>query len=449
MANIQFGGLATGLDTNAIIDGLVKIERRSIDLLQTQETRYQAQQGVISALAGSLAGVKSAAQALSLSIDFNKRTAASSDGTVVKASADSSALTGAYTVTVTSLAKAKVLQSTAQTSTTSTLGQGTLTITVGGVVKDITIDGTNNTLSGMKDAINNAGAGVAASIVNTGTAAAPSYKLIVQGKNTGTANDVTVSFNVTDGGVNPFAGGGDVVQAATDAVFSVNGLSLTRSANTISDAIPGVTFSLLKEGGASASITVSEDTSAIADKIKKLVDAYNAVEKIVGDQFNLNAATGRQGVLAGDSVARAAISRVRTALTSASGGDGSIRSISDIGVSFQRDGSIKFDESKLNTALSSNPQGVQNLFLNAENGIGKKLPAAVDSLINSVSGALTARQKGIDASIASLEKKIAREEQRISDYRDRLTAQFTAMEKLVSQLNQQGQSLSQKLNTVK
>lgn len=446
MASIQFGGLASGLDTNAIIDGLVKVERRSIDILQAQETRYQAQQGVLSALASSLVSVRSAAQGLSLSVDFNKRAASSSDETVVKASADTSGLTGSYNVSVTSLAKAKVLQSTGFTSTTATLGQGTLSISVGGATKDITVDATNNTLSGLKDAINNANAAVTASIVNTGTSAAPSYKLIVQSKNTGVANDATVSFTVTDGGSNPFTGGGDVVQVATDAAFSVNNLSLTRSSNTISDAIPGVTLSLQKEGGASASVTVSNDTGAIKDRIKKLVDAYNGVEKIVGEQFSLNASTGRQGALAGDSVARAALSRIRAAITDASGGDGSVRSVSDIGLSFQRDGSIKLDDAKLSNALSSNPQGVQNLFLNAEDGLGKRLPAAVDSLINSVSGALTARQKGIDASIASLEKKMAREEQRIADYQQRLTAQFTSLEKLMSQLNQQGQSLSQKLN---
>jgi flagellar hook-associated protein 2 len=302
-------------------------------------------------------------------------------------------------------------------------------------------------LSGLKDAINNSGAAVTASIVNTGTSSSPSYKLIVQGKNTGTANDVTVSFAVSDGGSNPFTGGGDVVQAADDARFTVNGLSLTRSSNTVSDAIPGVTFSLLKDGGASASITVGSDTSAIKDKIKQLVDSYNAVTKVVGDQFTLNAATGRQGTLAGDAIARASVARLRTALGNASGGDGSIRSLSDIGIRFQKDGSLKLDDAKLSSALSSNPQGVQNLFLNTENGIGKRLPAVVDGLINSVSGSVTARQKGIDASIASLEKKIAKEEVRIADYEKRLRAQFTSLEKLVSQLNQQGDFLSQKLNT--
>ncbi len=446
MATIQFGGLASGLNTSALIEGLVKVERRSIDLLQAQGTRYQAQQGVLSTLASGLASVKSAAQGLSFSVDFNQRTAASSDETVLKATADSTALSGSYAVNVTSLAKATVLQSTSYTSTTSAVGQGTLTIGVGSTSKDITIDASNNTLAGLKDAINNAGTGVTASIVNTGTGSVPSYKLIVQGKNTGSENAVTASLAVSDGGSNPFVGGGDVLQTAGDATFTVNSLTLTRSSNTVSDAIPGVTLSLLKEGGASSTVTVNSDTSKVKENVKKLVDAYNGVVKLVGDQFAINGATGRQGVLAGDSTARAAISRLRTALGSSSGQDGNIRSLSDIGIQFQRDGSLKLDEAKLSSALGSDPEAVQKLFLKSENGIGKRIPEVVDSLIDSVSGAITARQNGLTQTLASLNKKIIREEQRITDYEQRLTAQFTSLEKLVSQLNQQGDFLSQKLN---
>lgn len=446
MATIQFGGIASGLNTSALIEGLVKVERRSIDLLQAQGTRYQAQQGVLSTLASGLAGVKSAAQGLSFSVDFNQRTASSSDETVVKATADSTALSGSYAVNVTSLAKATVLQSTSYTSTTSAVGQGTLTIGVGSTSKDITIDASNNTLAGLKDAINNAGTGVTASIVNTGTGSVPSYKLIVQGKNTGSENAVTASLAVSDGGSNPFVGGGDVIQTAGDATFTVNSLTLTRSSNTVSDAIPGVTLSLLKDGGASSTVTVNSDTSKVKENVKKLVDAYNGVVKLVGDQFALNGATGRQGVLAGDSTARAAISRLRTALGSSSGQDGNIRSLSDIGIQFQRDGSLKLDEAKLSSALGSDPEAVQKLFLKSENGIGKRIPEVVDSLIDSVSGAITARQNGLTQTLASLNKKIIREEQRITDYEQRLTAQFTSLEKLVSQLNQQGDFLSQKLN---
>jgi flagellar hook-associated protein 2 len=130
-----------------------------------------------------------------------------------------------------------------------------------------------------------------------------------------------------------------------------------------------------------------------------------------------------------------------------SGGDGSIRSLSDLGIRFQKDGSLSLDESKLTNALSQDSEAVQRLFLKAYDGVGKRIPEAVDSLISTVGGAITSRQNGLSESLTALNKKINREEQRISKYQEQLTAQFTALEKLVSQLNQQSNFLAQKLNT--
>lgn len=443
MANIQFGGVASGLNTNALIEGLVKLERRSIDLLKGQQVRFQAQLGIFATLGSSLSSLKSAAQALSLSTDFHKRAAATSDATVLTAAADSTAQLGSYTITVSSLAKAKSLQSTSYTSTADVLGTGTLTIAVGGTNTDIVIDATNNTLTGLKEAINNSGAAVTASIVNVGAGTAD-YRLVVQSKNTGTANAVTISGTL-NGGSDPFAGGGDLVQAASDAEFTVNGLVVQRSSNTVSDVMPGVTVTLLKDGGASSTVTVSSDTEALKGSIRKFVDAYNAVMKIANDQFKLDAATGRQGALAGDPVLRGISQRLRAAVSAAGGNGASFTHVSDIGISFQKDGSLTLDDAKLTTALTSDPDGVKNLFISSQNGIGKRVPEVVDAFISLAGGALSARQTGINASIASLEKKIAREEQRIATFEKNLVNQFTALEKLVSQFNQQSQFLSQRL----
>lgn len=443
MANVQLGGLATGLDTNALISGLVKAERRSIDLLQGQQIRFQAQQGVLTTLSGNLANLKSAAQALSLSTDFDKRAAASSDTSVLTATADSTAQTGIYNISVTSLAKAQSIQSTSYTSTTATLGTGTLTITVGGTNTTVTVDATNNTVASLKDGINNSGAVVTASIVNVGTST-PDYRLVVQSKNTGTANAVTISSSLS-GGSDPFVGGGTVVQAAADAQFTVNGLSVSRSSNTISDVIAGVSFTLFKESGASATVTVSNDTAALKASMQKFIDAYNAVVKLGNDQFKLDPSTNRQGTLAADPILRGALSRLRAAV-SASGGNGSgFKNLSDIGIGFQKDGTLKLDDGKLIGALTSNPDSVENLFISSQNGIGKRIPTIVDAYISSAGGALTARQNGLSASIASLDKKILREEQRIAAFEKNLIDQFTSLEKLVNQFNKQSQFLSQYL----
>ena len=283
MANIQFGGLITGLDTNALIKGLTDAERGPSNVLQRQKTVLQAQQGVYTSLVSQLADLKSAAEDLSLANDFTKRSATSSDSSVLSASADSTALSGFNTVVVDSLAKAQTIESNSFSSVSAAIGTGTLTIHVGGSSTTVNIDSTNNTLSGLKSAINSSGADVNASIVNVGTSGAPDYRLVVQSKNSGTDNAVTITGALT-GGSDAFTNGGQVVQAAANAVFSVNGLDIARASNTVSDVIPGVTFTLLKEGDhdglvestdVSATVTIASDSSALKDSIQKIIDSYN------------------------------------------------------------------------------------------------------------------------------------------------------------------------------
>ena len=456
MANVQFGGLITGLDTKSLIAGLVAAESRPIDLLQDQKTVLQAKQGVYAILVGALGGLKSDAQALSLDGDFNKRAAESSDATVLKASADSTAQQGFGRIVVDTLAKAQSIQSTGFASASDTIGTGSLTLQVGGTVTTITIDSTNNTLTGLQSAILSSGAKVTAAIVNVGSSATPDFRLIVQSKDTGVANAVTIS-GALSGGVDPFAGGGHVVQAAADALVSVNGLTVSRSSNTISDVIPGISLVLLKEGNhdgiindgdVSADVTVTSDNSAIQESIQQFIDSYNAVNKIVNDQFTVNQDTQRQGTLAGDASLRGVISRLRNELSQPGGIGVGLKYLSDIGISFQKDGSLTLDESKLNNALNADPTGVSNLFTLVQNGVGKRIPDAVDDFIGSLDGTLTARQKGLQSDIDRIDDKIASEQDRVAALQDRLTQQFSALEQLVSQLKSQGDYLAQQLSAL-
>ncbi len=454
MATVQFGGLITGLNTNALIQGLVQAEQGPINVLQGQKTVLQAQQGVYTTLVSALGTLRSAAQGLSLSSDFNQKSAASSDATVLTVSADSTAQAGSSTVVVDTLAKAQTLESTSFASAADSIGTGKLMIHVGTTTTPITIDATNKTLTGLQAAINSSGAGVTASIINLGTNASPDYRLILQGKNTGTENAVTVTGTLS-GGSDPFSGGGTVVQAAADAVFSVNGITFKRSTNTVSDIIPGVTLTLLKEGNhdgvvssadASATVSIGLNNSGVQTSIQSFVDAYNAVNKIVGSQFSLDPTTSHQGVLAGDAALRGVTSRLRHEISAAGGNGSGFTHLSDIGVSFQDDGSLALDTAKLNNALDTNSTGVANLFTLVENGIGKRIPDAIDSMISPVNGSLVAREQGIQARISRIDQEVADEQQRLADYQNQLTQQFAAMEQMISQMQSQGNFLTQTFN---
>jgi len=456
MANIQFGGLITGLDTNALVAGLVQAERRTVTLLQGQKTVFQAQDAVFTSVISALGSLRSSAQNLSVSTDFIKRSAASSDQAVLTVSASSTADIGSSLVAVDSLAKAQSLQSASFTATTDPIGTGTLTISVGDANTNVVIDATNNTLAGLRAAINDSGAAVSASIVNVSSGATADYRLVVQSENTGVANAVTISGTLT-GGADPFPGGGAIVQAAADAVFSVNGLKISRSSNAISDVISGVTFTLLDEGDRNgtvdatdptAKITVTANNSAIAGSVNELIENFNAVNKFVNDQFRFNPDTESQGVTAGDASLRNLLSRLRNELSRSGGTSATYRYLSDVGIKFAKDGSLTLDESKLADALEDDATAVANLFLAIQDGIGKRIPDAVDDFVSAVDGALTFRQKGIGNSIKQIDERIAREEQRISSMEERLVKQFSALEQLVSQLKSQGDFLSQQLSAL-
>jgi flagellar hook-associated protein 2 len=456
MANIQFGGLITGLDTNALVAGLIQAERRSVTVLQSQKVRFQAQDAVFTSVIGALGSLKSSAQNLSLSTDFNKRSAISSAPAVLTTSASSTAAVGSSLIAVDSLAKAQSVQSASFTQINAAIGTGTLTITVGGNGSAVVIDNTNNTLEGLRDAINDSGAPVTATIVNVSADTPADYRLVVQSDKTGTANAATIS-GMLAGGTDPFAAGGEVVQGAVDAVFAVNGLKVTRSSNTISDVITGVTFTLLDEGDRggvidatdpTAKISVSADNSAITKAVTELVENFNAMNELVNEQFTLDPNTNRQGSTAGDAALRGMLSRLRREMSAAGGTGAGFRYLSDVGIKFEKNGSLTLDEGKLTEAFQTDPTALANLFLAKENGIGKRLPEAVDDFISAVDGSLVFRQKGIGQSIKQIDEKTAREERRIATLEEQLVKKFTALEELVSQLKSQGDFLTQQLSAL-
>jgi flagellar hook-associated protein 2 len=456
MANIQFGGLITGLDTNALVAGLVQAERRSITVLQNQKVRFQAQEAVFTSVIGALGSLKSSAQNLSVTTDFIKRNATSSNEAVLTVSASSTADLGSSVISVDALARAQSVQSTSFSATTDAVGTGTLALSVGGNATNVTINGTNNTLAGLRDAINNSGAAVTASIVNVSGGATPDYRLVVQSTETGTANAVTISGSLA-GGTDPFPGGGQIVQTGSDALFSVNGLQVSRSSNTISDVISGVTFTLLDEGDKNgtvnaadptAKIAVGANNSAITSAVQELIEKFNAVNKIVNDQFTLDPNTNRQGSTAGDASLRGMLSQLRNELSRSGGTSASYKYLSDVGIKFQKDGSLTLDEGKLADALEDDATAVANLFLATQEGIGKRIPDTVDNFISAVDGALVFRQNGIGKSVKQIDEKITREERRIATMEERLVKQFSALEELVSQLKSQGEFLAQQMSAL-
>ncbi|HEY3302995.1 MAG TPA: flagellar filament capping protein FliD [Candidatus Binatia bacterium] len=440
LPTINFSGLATGIDTGALIDALVKVERRPIDLLEFQMGNLEFKLSLFNDLNSKLAALKTAAGKLSTSASFFVKKASSSDDSVVSATAGSNASAGSHSITVTSLAQAATQASTGFSSPTSNIRQGTLNITVGTTTTPITIDGTNNTLDGLKNAINASGAAVTASIVQVD---ATTYRLVVTGKNTGTANAVTIDESGLTTGSDPLPGF-TVTQAATNAVLDVDGIvGINRSTNTVSDVITGVTLDLKSLSAAPVQVAITNDTTAIKTQVNDFVKAYNDVMSFIHEQTKYDSKSKSGAPLIADSTTQSTQGILRMALGTMVAGNPA--SLADLGFTTNTDNTITVDDAKLTDALANNAAGVSNLFIDATNGVAVKLAASVDSLTAPSSGILTARIKGTQDSINDIEDNIAEKEDRLDQFAQALVRRFSVLEALVAKLKAQQDYLTKQL----
>jgi flagellar hook-associated protein 2 len=395
------------LDVGSIVDSLIYVDgapmrklQSQVTTLQSKVTAYQTLNTKLSALSdkvntllfgdteASLLQPYSFADRLSESI-FARSNVTSSNEDIVSATASNATIGGSYSIIIGSLAQANSMASSGFASaTTAAAGTGTITVTTGSSDPvTITINSTNNTLNGVRDAINNANAGVTATIVNDGSASP--YKLLLRANDTGTANSFTVADNLTGGQALSFV----QTQAATDAQFSVNGLSVTKSTNTVSDVISGVTFTLKQTTAGPVNLTVDKDTDAIVDAFKEFVSAYNAVSSFINSQFTYNASKETAGVLSGDSTLRSIQSKLQGPIVqSVANRYNSVYGVAgQIGLEFNRDGSLTLNESDLRDALSDNFTAVAALFLG--DGTPSGGTTATDSRV-SYAGKTSATQNG-------------------------------------------------------
>jgi flagellar hook-associated protein 2 len=455
MATISSPGLGSGLDINGIISKLMQVESQPLTAMATKEAGYQAKLSAFGSLKGALSSLQTAAQTLKNTSTFTGMSASSSDNTLFSVSATSSAKAGAYDIGVTTVAKANSVRTNVNYGT-DTFDSGTLRITIGtGTPKDITFTGTN-TLSGIRDAINNANAGVTAAIINDGTA----DRLTLTSSTTGTAGAITVAAPTTNNDgtrrLTDLIGGNlTTTQTATNAVLTINGVTITRSSNTISDAIDGITLNLLKEPSQTLPITpltgkltVTKNTGAVTSAVSVFVKAYNDALAQIKSMTAYDAANKKASVLTGDSTARSIQSQLSGLLgTSVSGIAGGIARLSDIGVGIQKDGTLSVDSSKLSAALADSSKDVTSLLTqttSGNEGIAVRFNSLLEGIVGN-DGLIESRTDGISSSIKDLQKRAESFQNRLTQIERRYRAQFTALDTLVASMNKTSAYLSQQL----
>ncbi|MEO0651498.1 MAG: flagellar filament capping protein FliD, partial [Planctomycetota bacterium] len=306
---ISFGGLASGLDTTAIISALVQAERIPIQQLESQRAQEQSKQNLFGQLDGLLSDLRSKADDLSSSAGFLANTVTPSEEGIASFNATGGALAGSYSLEVLSLASASRFELTPQTSPTADLGGVDISFDIGTAVANsqqysISLDAGSSSLNDVADAINTQLADVArATVVNTGTDASPSYSLVVESATTGTDNAI-VDLDVSAPG-----GALDVentLSEASNASILLNGLQIERSTNEFGDVVDGlgITVESLTEADTPITFNVGVDDEAVLASIDEFVEAYNGVISFINTQSEYSEEAGAGGPLFGDPALR-------------------------------------------------------------------------------------------------------------------------------------------------
>lgn len=455
MSLINFSGIASGIDTSALISALSDSTRKA------RVTPYEKQVEDLTATDDALTKLKEKFAALQTLLRDNfstlaggglAKTATSTNDAYVSATASSAASPGTYSVTVNALAKnGSVAFSHGYSSTSALVGTaGTVQFTIGSGSNQETVDvdvGATTTVGQFVEKFNSESNLAHASAVNVGTTTSPDYRIVIGTDNTGLEKG---QIAVNEGTVTELAG--RTLTQATNADFNVNGITgIVRQTNSVSDVISGLTFNLTSPG--SATITVGEDPSATQGKVQEFVDAFNDIVEFISDNDKILREEDGADVknvfqpLASTSIDNAALRTLREVLSGTKSSSGSsVRIFADLGITTNRDGTLAFDTKKFNEAVVAEPgsaQGILNSFADRTSVTG----GTIDNFVR-FHGSFDLSISSNESLIDSLNKTILSAEDSITKQEDQLRTRFSRLEAVIGKMQSQQQALSGLLKSI-
>lgn len=441
------------IDVQSLVSQLVSAEAAPQQrVLQAREVKYNTTISALGALKGALSGFQNALSPLKADGVYDARTAKSADEDIFTATATSAAANGTYNIEVLDVASGHQLRSgPILGGGSAVIGTGTLTIGVGVDSFSVQIDENNNTLAGIAAAINNSedNAGVQATLINgvNGT------RLVLTSEDTGEQSLMTVTQTGGDGGLAQFTydslnGSNPMTQIseAKDARISVAGIEAVSSSNVFSDAIEGVTISVKAKPatpGETVALTVSRDTSAATDAIKKFVTAYNTMQTEVAKQRSYNSDTKAAGPLFGDTMLRGIEEQIRRALNDPIQGAGAFNTLASIGIKTSASGKLELDEAKLKIATDADP-GVINKLFGGENGMAERMDSLMKAKLDN-GAEIDSRNTSASNGLKQVDKDKQALETRLTALQARLTKEYTALDSLLSNMQSTSAYLTQQL----
>lgn len=387
---LSSAGIGSGLDVTNIVSQLMSIEQRPLTALTTKQSDYKAKLSAFGSIQSGIASFQSTLKKLSDPKNLQTIKATAADTSVLGTSGGAGAVPGDYAIEVTRLAQSQKLASAGQLNAQAVVGTGTLTFDFGTISggtlgtdgkysgsaftsngagsKQVTIDNSNNTLNGIRDAINSASIGVTASVINDG--GATPYRLALSNSQTGEASSMKISVS-GDAALGSLlnhdpTGSQALTQtvAAQNAALKVDGLDISKSSNTFSDVVPGVTLTLKKtNAGSPTNLSVTRDTNAVKANVQEFVDGYNKLTGSLKSLTSYDMASKKGAALYGDSSVRSMLTQLRGVVTGTiTGGASSLTRLSDAGVSYQSDGTLKLDATQLQKVIDTQFDQLPGLF---------------------------------------------------------------------------------------
>ncbi|MCO6412063.1 MAG: flagellar filament capping protein FliD [Thiogranum sp.] len=416
----------------------MSIERQPLNRLESDKQGLEARLSAFGKLKSALSTFQTTLDDLKSLDAFEVFKAQSSDESAFTATASSEAATGTNDIQVVRLAEAHKVGSVSIADIDATTLGGTgdeINFTVNG--NSFSVAGGAMTLSQLRDAINDApdNTGVSATIISENSS---SHYLVLTSRETGNANAISLSFT---GSLGTDLGLSDINNPAQlDSQLLIDGLyDVTRSSNTIDDAIAGVTLNLLAETNGNVQLDVSRDIDSVKESVQSFVDAFNELKKT----FDSFSGEGKQ--LEADSTLRSIENQIQGVFnTPPSGLSSSFSYLSEIGVSFQRDGTIALDSVDLESAIASDFSGVAELFAHDDQGYLFRVDALIDGFVQA-DGLIDTREDGLNSRLDVTGQRIADMEYRLELREQRLRDQFTALDSLMGQLQGTSDFLSQQL----
>jgi flagellar hook-associated protein 2 len=427
MSGITFTGLASGIDTASIVDQLVAVERIPISRLEQRKSYAQTRISTLNDLSTKLKALKTAAQKLDLASELKPLAAKTTDENKVALTGTPS-VAGSWRVQVTALATTETTKSRGfATKDAGAVSAGTLSITVGtDAAVPITYSATDS-LDDIAARINGTDARVNAAVVHDGS----QYRLVINGSETGAVNAVTFA---DDGGLG-MADVGAEVSAATDAALTVGGLPVTRPGNTVEGIVPGVTLDLRAVG--EATITAARDGDAQKAAVQGFVDAYNAVQSVVGRELSYNGTAKSEASLFGDSALQGLQRRLGGIVASAFPNGLESTSLRDFGITLQNTGQLTLDAAKFTAAVDADPAKLEALFVGSGAALATQMSDLATEYTQSGTGTLESKASGLRSLMTGFDKQMTRIEDNATALGDRLRLQFSRLEQLMSNMQTQ------------